>query len=74
MDLKKLTDEKWLNLYSANNWVFTSRKDLTEENEAFHPARRENDTLNNSIRKIVGNLNDSNTEVLISEMGKENLE
>lgn len=32
MELKKLTDEKWLNLYTINNWLFTSRKDLTVEN------------------------------------------
>src|SRR5574344_678238 len=64
---KKLSDA--FNIINSN-----SKFDLTEENEKFHPDRRDNDILNSSIRKIVSNLNDSNTEVLISEMDKDNPE
>jgi signal transduction histidine kinase len=51
-----------------------STEDLSELNNKYHPDRRENITLNNSIRKIVSILNDSNSEILISELGKQNLE
>ena len=40
--------------------------------EEFNPDRRDNNTLNCSIRKIVESLNETNQEILISELEKEN--
>ena len=51
-----------------------SKIDLSEFQEKFRPDRRDNDILNNSIRKIVEILNESNQEVMISEMQQENTE
>ncbi len=51
-----------------------SKIDLSEYQEKNHPDRRDNEVLNNSIRKIIENLNEINQEVLISEMEKEKLE
>lgn len=51
-----------------------SKIDLSEYQEKFRPDRRDNDALNNSIRKIVEILNDTNQEVIISELAKENVE
>lgn len=48
-----------------------SQIDLIEYQEKTHPDRRDNDLLNNSIRKIVENLNETNQEILISELTKE---
>lgn len=48
--------------------------DLSEYHEKTHPDRRDNDLLNNSIRKIVENLNETNQEILISELTKEPIE
>lgn len=45
--------------------------DLNEYQEKFHPDRRDNDILNDSIRKIIENLNETNQEMLISQMEKE---
>lgn len=45
--------------------------DLNEYQEKFRPDRRDNDVLNSSIRKIVENLNETNQEILISQMGRE---
>lgn len=45
--------------------------DLNEYQEKFHPDRRDNDVLNSSIRKIVENLNETNQEILISQMERE---
>lgn len=45
--------------------------DLNEYQEKFHPDRRDNDVLNSSIRKIIENLNETNQEILISQMEKE---
>jgi len=45
--------------------------DLSECQEKWHPDRRDNDILNSSIRKIIENLNETNQEILISEMTKE---
>lgn len=49
-----------------------SKIDLREYQEKWHPDRRDNEILNNSIRKIVENLNETNQEVLISQLEKEN--
>lgn len=49
-----------------------SKVDLNEYQEKFHPDRRDNDILNSSIRKIIENLNETNQEVLISQMEQEN--
>lgn len=51
-----------------------SKADLSLYQEKYHPDRRDNDILNNSIRKIVEVLNESNQDVLISELQKENTE
>lgn len=51
-----------------------SKIDLREYEEKWHPDRRDNDMLNNSIRKIVEILNETNQEVMISELEKENIE
>ena len=48
-----------------------SKVDLTSWQEKWHPDRRENDTLNNSIRKIVNLLNETSQDVLLSEMEKD---
>lgn len=48
-----------------------STLDLSEYKEKFYPDRRDNDILNNSIRKIVQNFNETNQEMLISQMEKE---
>ncbi|MBP7211438.1 HAMP domain-containing histidine kinase [bacterium] len=48
--------------------------DLNDENEKYHPDRRDNETLNNSIRKIVSILDDTNQEVLVSEMGEKTID
>lgn len=51
-----------------------SKINLSEYHEKTHPDRRDNDLLNNSIRKIVENLNETNQEILISELTKEPIE
>lgn len=51
-----------------------SKLDLTEYPEKWHPDRRDNLVLNNSVRKIVGILNETNQEVLISEVEKATIE
>lgn len=51
-----------------------SQIDLSKYHEKIHPDRRDNDLLNNSIRKIVENLNETNQEILISELTKEPIE
>lgn len=48
-----------------------SKIDLSELHNKTHPDRRDNELLNNSIRKIIENLNDTNQEMLISELTKE---
>lgn len=48
-----------------------STVDLNEYQEKFKPDRRDNDVLNSSIRKIIENLNETNQEVLISQLEKE---
>lgn len=48
-----------------------SKVDLSEYQTKWHPDRRDNETLNSSIRKIVESLNETNQEILISEMEKE---
>lgn len=48
-----------------------SAVDLNEYQEQYRPDRRDNDVLNNSIRKIIENLNETNQEVLISQLEKE---
>lgn len=51
-----------------------SKIDLNEYQEKLHPDRRDNDILNISIRKVVENLNETNQEMLISELAKNNVE
>lgn len=60
------------NLSEAFN-IITSNAiiDLNEYQEKFRPDRRDNDVLNSSIRKIIENLNETNQEILISQMEKE---
>lgn len=64
---KNLADA--FNIISANSTV-----DISEYQEKWHPERRENDLMNSSIRKLVENFNETNQEILISEMTKENAE
>lgn len=45
--------------------------DLSKYEEMWRPDRRDNELLNISIRKIVENLNETNQEILISQMEKE---
>lgn len=51
-----------------------STLNLKSYQEEFHPDRRDNDILNCSIRKIVESLNETNQEILISELEKENVQ
>lgn len=44
--------------------------DLKKYEALWHPDRRDNTVLNNSIRKIVENLNETNQEMLISQLEK----
>lgn len=48
--------------------------DLNQYQENFKPDRRDNDVLNSSIRKIIENLNETNQEVLISQLERETVE
>jgi len=48
-----------------------SKVDLTSWQGKWHPDRRDNDTLNYSIRKIANLLNETSQDVLLSEMEKE---
>lgn len=64
---KNLADA--FNIINANSMI-----DLHSYQEKWHPERRENDLMNSSIRKIVGNLNETNQEILISELTKETAE
>lgn len=48
-----------------------SQIDLGEYSEKTQPDRRDNILLNNSIRKIIENLNETNQEMMISEMTKD---
>lgn len=48
-----------------------SQIDLGEYSEKSQPDRRDNILLNNSIRKIIENLNETNQEMMISEMTKD---
>lgn len=48
-----------------------SQIDLGEYSEKSQPDRRDNILLNNSIRKIIENLNETNQEIMISEMTKD---
>lgn len=48
--------------------------DLSSCRDKSHPDRRDNELLNNSIRKIVENLNEKNQEILVSELSRENSE
>lgn len=44
--------------------------DLNKSQEIFRPDRRENSVLNDSIKKLVENLNETNQEIIISQMEK----
>ena len=44
--------------------------DLKKYEDKWHPDRRDNEVLNLSIRKIVENLNETNQEMLISQLEK----
>lgn len=48
-----------------------SNADLTTWEERWKPDRRDNETLNFSIRKIIENLNETGQEMLISQLEKE---
>lgn len=48
-----------------------SKVDLKKYEEKWHPDRRDNVLLNSSISKILDNLNDTNQEVIISQIEKE---
>lgn len=61
---KNLSDA--FDVIKANSTV-----DLNDYQEKFQPDRRDNDILNSSIRKIVENLNETNQEVMISQMTSE---
>lgn len=63
---KNLSDA--FNLINAN-----STKDLQDYQEKWHPDRRDNDLLNSSVRKMLENLNETNQEVLISEIEKDQI-
>lgn len=77
-------EESELNGFAQNYTLYNSKNlsdvfeiinvnstvDLKEYEEKWHPDRRENDILNSSIRKIVENLNETNQEILISELAK----
>lgn len=51
-----------------------SKIDLSEYPERLRPDRRENIALNSSIRKIIENLNETNEDLIISEMEKETVQ
>lgn len=57
-----------------SNAIPDSKQELSNYQEKNHPDRRDNDTLNSSIRKVVEILNETNQEIMISEMEKENTE
>lgn len=61
---KNLSDS--FDLINSNSII-----DLSEYKQKFNPDRRDNDILNNSIRKIVQNFNETNQEMLISQIEKE---
>lgn len=63
---KKLSDA--FDVINAN-----SKVDLNEYQEKMRPDRRDNEVLNHSIKKLIENLNETNQEVLISGMEKENI-
>lgn len=63
---KKLSDA--FDVINAN-----SKVDLSEYQEKMRPDRRDNEVLNHSIKKLIENLNETNQEVLISGMEKENV-
>lgn len=63
---KKLSDA--FDVINAN-----SKIDLSEYQEKMRPDRRDNEVLNHSIKKLIENLNETNQEVLISGMEKENI-
>lgn len=54
------------NIINSNSTV-----DLNSHYEKFRPDRRDNDILNTSIRKIVESLNETNQEIMISQIEKE---
>ena len=54
------------NIINSNSGI-----DLSEYYEKFRSDRRDNNILNNSIRKLIENLNETNQEILISQMEKE---
>ncbi len=63
------------NLSDAFNMINSnSIKDLNYYQDKWHPDRRDNDYLNSSIRKMVENLNETNQEVLISEIEKKEIQ
>jgi len=51
-----------------------STKDLKKYDELWHPDRRDNLILNNSIRKMIESLNETNQEILITQLEKETIE
>lgn len=63
---KNLLDS--LNIINANSHV-----SLMGYYDKFRPDRRDNDLLNSSMRKIIESLDETNQEVLISQLEKENV-
>lgn len=57
-----------------SNSITEAKEILSKFQEKNHPDRRDNETLNSSIRKIVEILNETNQEVMISELEKESAE
>lgn len=58
----------------ASNATEDAKDFLIDYQEKNHPDRRDNDSLNSSIRKIVELLNETNQEILISNLEKETIE
>lgn len=50
-----------------------SKMDLKAYEDKWHPDRRNNTLLNNSIRKLLENLDETNQEVILSQLEKENV-
>lgn len=68
-------------LYNSKNLldsfeIINANSNINLENYTnnYHPDRRDNFLLNDSIRKIIENLNETNQEILISKMEKETTE
>ena len=80
-DYEESTIESFAQIYTLHNSKnlsdafdiinSNSSVDLSEYQEKWHPDRRDNEVLNSSIRKIIENLNETNEEILISNLTKD---